>query len=55
MALLVVSASYCVRNTIRDFRRADTTSGIWGLVSLAGTLSCLALGAFILLLSLFYH
>ncbi len=55
LALLVVTAGYCARNMVADFRNANTAAGIWGIVSLAGPVSCLAVACIVTLLSLYYH
>ncbi|NYT42662.1 hypothetical protein HZY97_17950 [Sphingomonas sp. R-74633] len=55
LLLLAVSAVYCARNMVADFRAANISAGIWGAVSLAGPLSCLALALTAVLLSLYYH
>jgi len=53
-ALLVCSAIYCSQKMVADFRRTKL-AGIWGLVALAGTLSALAIGLTVLVLSAYYH
>ncbi len=55
LALLVVTVTYCTRNMVADFRSANRAAGIWGIVSLAGPISCLAVAFTAVLMSLYYH
>ena len=52
--LLVCSTIYCSQKMVADFRRTKL-AGIWGLVALAGTISALAIGLTVLLISAYYH